>query len=508
MTLRELITGLRESPLAAQGNLDTPILSLSADSRLVRPGAFFFALPGSRTDGQHFVRDAVERGAVAVAAETPVEVPAGVAFVHAPAIQRTMSEIAARFFGHPSRKLDLVGVTGTNGKTTVTYLLESIWRRWGRRPGVIGTIEHRADGRTWPAPLTTPQAIELQELLAEMVRGGVTHVAMEVSSHSLALDRVADCDWNGAVFTNLSRDHLDFHHDMDRYFEAKEKLFMELLPASSKSDRFAVVHRDDPYGWKLIERAKVRIVTFGRSAEADVAPVEVERSLSGLRGDIRVGKERLPITSSLVGEAHLDNILAAVAVASAQGIDLGTISEGVRGCGGIRGRMERVDAGAPFAVIVDYAHTPDALERAVRVLRSLAEGRLIVVFGCGGDRDRGKRSLMGEVAARLSDIVFLTTDNPRSEDPFKILHEIERGVLEAGLESIQESQVRREGVSGYLVVPDRHRAIRLAIEIARPGDLVLIAGKGHESYQIIGTERLVFDDREEVRKALAAVGAA
>ncbi|MGH7823167.1 MAG: UDP-N-acetylmuramoyl-L-alanyl-D-glutamate--2,6-diaminopimelate ligase, partial [Candidatus Binatia bacterium] len=377
-----------------------------------------------------------------------------------------MSEIAARFHGNPSGKFFLVGVTGTNGKTTVTYLLESIWRAAGFVPAVIGTIGYRIGDHTWPAPFTTPQAVELQRLFADMAAAGATHVAMEVSSHALALDRARDCEWDGALFTNLSRDHLDFHPDLENYFAAKERLFTELLSASRKPDRFAVVNRDDPYGQRLIDRVSDRVITFGRGPEADVAAVEVERSLDGLRGEIRIHGRRLEIASPLIGEAHLDNILAAAATATAQGIEPQTIAAGIRQLSAVPGRMERVDGGAPFAVLVDYAHTPDALERAVQVLHSLTEGRLIVVFGCGGDRDRGKRPLMGEAAARIADVVILTSDNPRSEDPLKILHEIERGTIEAGLEAIQEGAARRRDASGYLVIQDRRRAIHLALEIA------------------------------------------
>ena len=505
MILDELLSGLREPPIGVHGRGDVEVSSLALDSRTVETGALFFALPGSRTDGREFVAEAVSRGAVAVAAPTSVETPSQVTSIELPSIQRSMSEIAARFYGHPSGRLRLVGVTGTNGKTTITYLLESIWRSAGLRPGVIGTICYRAGDRTWPAPFTTPQAVDLQRLLAEMAAAGATHVVMEVSSHALALDRARDCQWDGALFTNLSRDHLDFHPDMESYFAAKQRLFTEFLPSSPKTDRFAVVNRDDPYGQRLLVELRDRVVTFGRSEEADVAPVEVERSLGGLRGEIRVGADRVAISSALVGEAHLDNILAAAAAAWAQGIPVDSIAEGVRQCRGVPGRMERVDDGAPFAVLVDYAHTPDALERAVRVLRSLTEGRLIVVFGCGGDRDRGKRPLMGEAAARIADIVILTSDNPRSEDPLKILHEIERGIIEAGLDSIQEALARREEASGYLVMPDRRRAIQFALEIARRRDVVLIAGKGHETYQIVGAERHPFDDREEARQCLQGV---
>jgi len=292
---------------------------------------------------------------------------------------------------------------------------------------------------------------------------------------------------------------------MESYFMAKRSLFVDLLPGSPKPERFAVVNRDDPYGRRIAEAVRDRLITFGRGDEADVAPVEVERSLGGLRGEIRIGRDRLAISSTLVGDAHLENILAAAGAAWAQGIPFAAIGEGIRRCPGIAGRMERVDEGTPFAVLVDYAHSPDALERAVRVLRSLTEGRLIVVFGCGGDRDRGKRPLMGEAAARIADIVILTSDNPRSEDPLRILRDIEHGVIEAGLDAIQEAAAGREEANGHLVIPDRRQAIRLAVNIARPKDVVLIAGKGHETYQILGDQKLPFDDREEARRCLQKV---
>ncbi len=504
MILQELLSGLHEPPSALHGDAGVEVSSLATDSRHVRPGALFFALPGARTDGSRFIDEAVERGAVAVAA-SDLPQPSTATGLSFPSILRALSEISACFYGHPSRKLCLVGVTGTNGKTTITHLLESIWSAAGHRPGIIGTIHYRVGDRSWPAPFTTPQAPELQRLLAEMVEAGATHVAMEVSSHALVLERVRDCDWDGALFTNLTRDHLDFHPDMESYFAAKRSLFTELLPRSAKPRRFAVVNRDDSYGRRLAAELPVRLVTFGHGGDADVAPLEVERSLEGLRGEIRLGQERLTIASPLVGDAHLENILAAAAAAWAQGIPLPTIAEGIGGCRGIPGRMERVDDGSPFAVLVDYAHSPDALEHAVRLLRGVAEGRVIVVFGCGGDRDRGKRPLMGEAAARIADLVILTSDNPRSEDPLRIIHDIERGVVEAGLEAIQEGAARREEARGYLVVPERRRAIQLAIEVARPTDVVLVAGKGHETDQIVGAERLPFDDRVEARRSLHEV---
>jgi len=507
--LEDLVTGLREAASTIAGDVRIDISSLALDSREASRGSLFFALPGARTDGRRFVAQAIERGAVAVAAPAPIEAPSSVTSIVFPSIQRSMSEIAARFYGEPSAKIRLVGVTGTNGKTTTTHLLESIWQAAGFRPGIIGTIHYRVGTRSWPAPFTTPDALALQRVLSEMVGEGATHVAMEVSSHALAQGRASDCRFDGAMFTNLTRDHLDFHPDMESYFAAKRSLFTELLPRSPKPERFAVVNANDEYGRKLADAIRaeegIRLVTFGHGDEADVGSVDVERSLAGLDGEIRVGEERFALRSPLVGDAHLDNILAAVAAAWAQGIPLATIAAGIAGCKGVPGRMERVDEAAPFAVLVDYAHTPDALERAVRVLRSLAEGRLIVVFGCGGDRDRGKRPLMGEAAARIADLVIVTSDNPRTEDPLKIIHEIERGVVEAGLEPIQEGAARREDASGYLIVPDRRRAIHLAVEIARPKDVVLIAGKGHEPYQIVGTEKFPFDDRDEAREFLKQV---
>ncbi|MGH7818628.1 MAG: UDP-N-acetylmuramoyl-L-alanyl-D-glutamate--2,6-diaminopimelate ligase, partial [Candidatus Binatia bacterium] len=388
MILRDLLRELTEPPLRVAGDVERDISALVSDSRRAKEGALFFALPGTRTDGRRFVADAVAKGAVGVVAEGWVEGADAIARIEVASVHRSMSEIAAAFFGRPSRALELVGVTGTNGKTTVTWLLESIWRSAGRNPGVIGTIEYRLGDRTWPAAFTTPQAIELQELLAEMLRAGATSVVMEASSHALALDRVRDCEWDGAIFTNLSRDHLDFHPDMESYFGAKARLFSELLPRSSKRDRFAVIHRDDPWGLRLIGQVRERVVTFGRTPEADVAPEDAERSLEGWRGRLRVGSERLELRSSLVGEAHLDNILAAAAAAAAQGIAPAAIAGGIEACRGIPGRMERVDGRAPFAVFVDYAHTPDALERSLKALRDLCAGRLLVVFGCGGDRDR------------------------------------------------------------------------------------------------------------------------
>ena len=466
---------------------DVEVGGVAADSRRVRPGDVFFALPGVHTDGRRHIAEALGRGARAVI--TTGEVDAGGApVVRVDAPDRLLGRAAARVAGDPSAALTLVGVTGTNGKTTTTYLLEAIWRAAGWRPGVVGTIAYRFDGANRPAPLTTPDPIALQALLAEMRAAGTTHVALEVSSHALAQERVAGCRFDAAVFTNLTRDHLDFHGDLERYGAAKARLFLDELPASGKRDPVAVVNVDDPAGARLAARVRTRCVRVGRGAGADVRPLEAETSLAGTRGTLALGAERQPFESRFVGAPHLENILGAAAAAWALGTPLEAIARGLAAAEPPPGRLEQIP-GPGFTVVVDYAHSPDALARALDVLRPLARGRLITVFGCGGDRDRGKRPLMGEAAARRSDVVVLTSDNPRTEDPLRILADIEEGV-------------RAAGMTGHLVEPDRRAAIALALGLARPGDLVLVAGKGHEDYQIVGTVKRHLDDREEVRRAL------
>jgi UDP-N-acetylmuramoyl-L-alanyl-D-glutamate--2,6-diaminopimelate ligase len=488
MRLAELLAALDEAG-TLEGR-DVEVGGVAIDSRRVQPGDVFFALPGLRTDGRRHVGEALARGASAVVGVDAADA-AGVPVVHAAAPRRLLGRLAARLAGDPSADLVLVGVTGTNGKTTTTYLLESIWHAAGRRPGVIGTVAYRFAGTRRPALFTTPEAPELQATLAEMRAAGTTDVALEVSSHALAQERVAGCRFDAAVFTNLTRDHLDFHGDAERYYAAKARLFGELLPASGKPDPVAVVNVDGPGGARLAAEVPTRCVRVGRAPGADVRPLGAETTLAGMRGAIALGGHRLAFTSPLVGAAHLENVLGAAATAWALGIDPDAIARGLAALTPPPGRLEQI-AGPGFTVVVDYAHTPDALARALAVLRPLVSGRLITVFGCGGDRDRGKRPLMGEAAAHGSDVVVLTSDNPRTEDPLRILAEIEEGV-------------RRAGVGEHVVEPDRRAAIAVALGLARPGDLVLVAGKGHEDYQIVGTERRHLDDREEVRRALRSL---
>src|SRR5207247_1016626 len=488
MRLSEL---LRALGVEASGvREDVEVGGIAADSRQVRPGDVCCALPGVHTDGRRHIAEALGRGARAVI--TTGEVDAGGApVVRVDAPERLLARAAARVAGDPSAALTLAGVTGANGKTTTTYLLEAIWRAAGWRPGVVGTISYRFDGASQPAPLTTPDPIALQALLAEMRAAGTTHVALEVSSHALAQERVAGCRFDAAVFTNLTRDHLDFHGDLERYSAAKARLFLDELPASGKPDPVAVVNVDDPAGARPAARGHTPRGRGGRGPRAPRRPPRGETPPAGGAGapppggrgppgarraggrPLALGAERLPFESRLVGAPHLENILGAAAAAWALGTPPEAIARGLAAAESPPGRLEQI-AGPGFTVVVDYAHSPDALARALEVLRPLARGRLITVFGCGGDRDRGKRPLMGEAAARRSDVVVLTSDNPRTEDALRILAHIEEGV-------------RAAGMTGHIVEPDRRAAIALAIGLARPGDLVLVAGKGHEDYQIVGT---------------------
>ncbi len=497
-----------------EGNLDRAVAGLAYDSRQVEKDFVFFAVPGARADGHAYIADALERGASAVVVERPIAPSSRAAWIRVPSVRRAMGAYAARFYDYPSRGLRVAGVTGTNGKTTVTYLLESIFRAAGASAGVIGTVNYRYRDSALPAPHTTPESIDLQGLLAEMGRAGVESVAMEVSSHALELERVRGIDFDTAIFTNLTRDHLDFHADMEHYFASKSRLFTDYLPASAKKKKSAVIHGGDPRGRELLQQVAalgLTAVSYGREAEWDVHPEGVESGLGGLSGQIRMGGRAVEFSSPLIGSINLENILAAAAAGFALGLDPSAIARGVGALKKVPGRLEKVENGRGVTVLVDYAHTPDALERALQLLKPLTKGRLVAVFGCGGDRDRGKRPLMGEAAARLADLAVLTSDNPRTEDPLGILEEVEAGVKKTGKKKSTTSGLETRNpkleTGVYLVEPDRRAAIRLALEIARPGDLVLLAGKGHEDYQILGARKIHFDDREVVREEMEKLSA-
>ena len=482
MKLRDL---LLDVPLrAADGDLDLEITAVTADSRLAVEGSLFVAIPGTRHDGAEFIGQALDKGAIAVAAQAP---PApgrrSRAAVTVDDPRAALARIAANFYGRPAERLSLVGVTGTSGKTTTTKMIESIFDALGEPVGLIGTIEYRAGAERLLADRTTPDAVVLQQWFARMVEAGVRHAVMEVSSHALALKRTYGVPFAAAVFTNLSHEHLDFHGTMEEYFSAKRILFDQI----DRTKRTAIVNLDDPWGRRLANQLGSAVLSFGRDAAANVRPADgFTIDVHGLRGTVLTPAGAMRVDSPLLGLPNLYNWLGAIGAAVAIGIPKAAIEQGIRDLGSVRGRFESV-AGGPPAVIIDYAHKPDALEKLLHAVRELAGGkRLVVVFGCGGDRDREKRPKMGEIATALADFTIITSDNPRSEEPAVILDEIERGI--------------RGG--RYARIADRREAIARAIDEAADADVIVIAGKGHELYQVTGDQVVHFDDREEAELAL------
>jgi UDP-N-acetylmuramoyl-L-alanyl-D-glutamate--2,6-diaminopimelate ligase len=476
---------------------DPEVCHVTADSRQVKPGSLFVAVPGTRLDGHDYAAAAARAGAVAVLAERPVEcAPARLLLV--PSARRALALAAANLAGRPGERLALCGVTGTKGKTTVSYLVEACAGAAGLPVGVVGTVSWRVPGRVVAASHTTPDATEVQSLLAEMVRAGARLGVLEVSSHALDQERLAGLRFRAAGFTNLGRDHLDYHPDVESYFAAKQRLFGELLAP----DGVAVVNVADAHGARLAADLAARGRTVWRfgvpGGELEAPGARLGRD--GIQARLRTPRGEVAVDSPLVGAHNLSNLLCAAGLALALGIDADAVGRGLSGSAGAPGRLERID-GRGVTAFVDYAHTPDSLEAACATLRALGPRRLLLVFGCGGDRDRGKRPLMGRVAGGAADLVVVTSDNPRTEDPAAILAEIVPGVESAGLPRIDEAAAR-EGRRGFAVEADRRRAIALALGSARPGDVVLIAGKGHEDYQIVGTERHHLDDREEARRGL------
>ena len=481
------------------GSLPAGVTGVAYDSRKVAAGALFVAIPGFKQDGRKFAADALGRGAAVVVAEGADPLPGSAAVrVLVPSSREALARLADAYHGHPSRRLSVIGITGTNGKTTTSLLVEALLGAGGRPTGVVGTIQYRVGDQAEAASQTTPEALELQALLARMVEARVGGVAMEVSSHALSLSRVDGIEFDVAVFTNLTQDHLDFHKTLEAYRDAKARLF-GLLARSRKPRRAAVVNVDDPAGAAMIcateADPRVRILTFGLRAPALLRPRRWESGMAGITLEVVTPGGAIAITSALVGEHNVMNLLGAVGVGLALEKEPAQIGRILSGVATVPGRFERVEAGQPFLVVVDYAHTPDALENVLATARKLLKpgARLGVVFGCGGDRDRGKRPIMGGIAARLADRAWVTSDNPRSERPEAILAEIETGIpaTAAG---------RHESVA------DRRRAIQGAVGWAREGDVVVIAGKGHETYQIVGSEMLPFDDREVARTALVERG--
>lgn len=500
MMLGDLVSRLPEKVVI--GDPSVEVTGLACHSREVKEGYLFAAIRGLQTDGNRFIPEALSRGARSLLVESRAEEAAGATQVVVPRIRDALARAAAAFYGDPSLSLTLVGITGTNGKTTCSYLLESILREAGGETGVIGTVNYRYAGRELAAATTTPESLDLQRLLAEMRAEGVTHAVLEVSSHALDLGRVKGCHFDAALFTNLTRDHLDYHGTMENYFRAKELLFTEILRESRKKDRFAVVNADDPRGEELGRSAGETVLRYGVETRYEIYPRRFSGDLDGIRAEIVTPRGGMEIASPLIGRHNLYNILAAVGAAEALAVPHPVTARGVGKMGRVPGRLDRVPGGEGIRVFVDYAHTPDALERVLETLRSARPARLLVVFGCGGDRDRGKRPAMGRAAARGGDLAVATSDNPRTEDPLKILAEIEEGIRETGRRRISPEDFGAGRGGGYWILPDRREAIRRAVAAARPGDVVLIAGKGHEDYQIIGEARIHFDDREEALRAV------
>lgn len=489
--------------LAVHGDLHRQVSSVAYHSDQVEEGGVFVAIRGSRSDGHDFLRLAAARGAAAMVVGKPVEPLPGVTIIRTADTRIALAEMANRYYDFPSRRLTLVGVTGTNGKTTTASLLEAILSASGHRVGVIGTLNIRYTGRVQPAPITTPESLDLQRVLREMLDAGVTHVVMEVSSHGLDMYRVHGSRFAVGVFTNLSQDHLDHHGTMDNYFEAKARLFCEQGLGPDGSLALAVINGDDQWGQKLCSRVRGPILRYGLGPDLEVRAAEFECHLSGTRARVHTSAGEISLYSPLLGRLNLYNLLAAVAAAVGLGLPLEAIRGSEQFLTRVPGRLEAVPNDAGFQVLVDYAHTPDALEKALDTLRDLPVRRLICVFGCGGDRDRGKRPLMGAVAARRADFLVVTSDNPRSEPPEAIMSDIEAGIQATGLSRVSVSSGPCcNGRRCYTLMPDRREAIRLAIHCAQPGDVVYIGGKGHENYQIIGDHRIEFDDRQVALEVL------
>ncbi len=471
--------------------LDNPVIhGIQYDSRKIEPGDLFVCIQGEKTDGHMYIDQAVEKGAAALI--TQHEVETGIPFAIVDDSREAAGLLADVFYDHPTQKLRAIGVTGTNGKTTTTYLLESILNSAGRPVGLTGTNRTRIGGMDYPVERTTPEGIDLQKMAYQMVQAHDQYLVMEVSSHALALHRVAGCEFDIGVFTNLTRDHLDFHKTEEEYLNAKIKLFTGLgmyeKKNSLKANKYAIINVDDPAASRIIEKTEVPVITYGCSEKADVRAVNIRIHSKGTAYDLLLEGQRHEMDMRITGLFNVYNSLAAIAASRAEGLSIEAIGKALSVFPGVPGRFQLVEAGQPFAVIVDYAHTPDGLENILKAARAITKGRVITVFGCGGDRDRTKRPIMGEIAGRLSDLAVITSDNPRSEDPEEIITAVEAGV--------------RSATSLYKKFTDRREAIRYAISQAQPEDAVIIAGKGHETYQILKDKTIHFDDTEEAMKAI------
>jgi len=489
MSLAGVLQGVGLRGELAREWWELTVAGLEYDSRQVEKDTLFFAFQGARVDGRQFAREAVARGACAVVSELPPAEDIAAPWIQVEHGRKALAVAARNFYARPDERVRFTGITGTNGKTTTAYLADAVLRGAGAPTAMIGTIEYRIGEETRKAPNTTPESLDVIRLAAELEQRGGRYLTMEVSSHGLALARVYGIEFHTAVFTNLTRDHLDFHHTMEDYAAAKRLLF---IPEDGPGPRWAILNADDPAS-AAMRPAGARTISYGISTDADLHAENIRSGFDGLHFDVVYQGQRQAVESPLVGRINVSNILAAVGVGLSYSMDLATIAEGIRTCPPVPGRFERIDSGQPFLVVVDYAHTDDALRNVIQVSRELAgQGRVITLFGCGGDRDRTKRPLMGMAAAELSDLVVLTSDNPRSEDPLGIMNDVMVGLGRFDTPHVAE--------------PDRAKAIAYALGQAKAGDVVLLAGKGHETYQILQDRTIDFDDRETARQALGSLG--
>ncbi len=485
MILKDLLRGV--PVLTVEGNEGAEIRGLAYSSKDVKPGFLFAALKGARTDGYAFAPEAAANGAVAVLSDRPRPEGITATWIRVFDPREALALCSAIFYGQPSHRMKVVGITGTKGKTTTTFILEAILKTAGARTGVVGTITHRGPDFEFDAKRTTPEAPDLQRMLRDMLDQGATHCLMEVSSHSLDLKRVQGISFDVAVFTNLSGEHLDYHRTMDDYFAAKKKLFV----LNSKK-RIAVVNEDDPWGKRLIPDLPMSTITFGLEPAALVRAERCRLNGTGIEALVKFPGGQMMITSALSGKHNLYNLLAAFAVALALNVPPGVIRDGIASLKQVPGRFEKIENDRGFNIYVDYAHTDSSLRSLLETVKDLRPSRILLVFGCGGDRDRSKRERMGEVAGRFADWTFVTSDNPRSEDPMTIIREIEQGLIKSGTEK-------------YGLVPDRREAIREALAFARKDDYILVAGKGHESYQELADRVIPFNDGDVIREILASM---
>jgi UDP-N-acetylmuramoyl-L-alanyl-D-glutamate--2,6-diaminopimelate ligase len=490
--LSDILTQVQ--PIEVNGDANRQISSLVCDSRLVEPNSVFFALPGSLVDGFEFIPQALAQGATTVVAEREMNPVSGVTFVLVNNVRQAMAKMSAAFYAQPTLGIPVIGITGTNGKTTTTYLLEAILQQAGYRPAVFGTIACRCGDVCYASSHTTPESIDLMRMMHEFREQGANAFVMEVSSHALEQHRVDGVDFNLGIFTNLTPEHLDYHHDLENYFKSKKRLFTELL-----DDGTALINNDDTFGQRLLEHND-HWISYGRKS-AQVSPLQINVNRKGIHGSFKTPQGDVVIDSKMIGDFNVSNLLAAVSAAQQLGIENAIISTGIAAMPQVPGRLEAVVNNRNVLALVDYAHTGDALEQVLTTLANLDAGRRYSLVGCGGDRDPSKRPVMAATAVTYSDLSILTSDNPRTEDPLLILKQMKQGALKAGSKELTFDQARN-GENGFVIIPDRREAINFACQLVTSGDLLLVAGKGHEDYQILGTKKVHFDDREELIRAL------